>query len=143
MKIMSGILSFTFLTFFAVTAIADELSDTHENRLSAAERYLEIYSTKDLIADIIREMSKNLPVSQRDRFSNLVNDAIRLEVIDRAIVSSMVKHFTLSEIDALTDFYGSPEGRSIMDKFGLYMADVMPIIEQESLRAVQEIESEF
>ena len=32
---------------------------------------------------------------------------------------------------ALAAFYGSPEGRSITKKFGAYMADVMPAIQEE------------
>jgi hypothetical protein len=50
----------------------------------------------------------------------------------------MVRHFTVRELNALTDFYGSPEGRSAMKKFGAYMADVMPAIQQEMARAIQQ-----
>jgi hypothetical protein len=35
----------------------------------------------------------------------------------------------------LADFYGSPVGKSAMQKFGAYMADVMPAIQAEMLKA--------
>ena len=65
----------------------------------------------------------------------------RIGVLERAVVSSMVRHFTVRELNALADFYGSPEGRSAMNKFGAYMADVMPVIQQEMERAMDEYES--
>jgi len=36
---------------------------------------------------------------------------------------------------ALADFYGSPVGKSAMQKFGAYMADIMPTIEAEIMKA--------
>jgi hypothetical protein len=43
----------------------------------------------------------------------------------------MAKHFTADELRALADFYGSPVGKSATQKFGTYMADVMPAIQTE------------
>jgi hypothetical protein len=35
----------------------------------------------------------------------------------------------------LADFYGSPVGKSAMQKFGAYMADVVPAIQAEMQKA--------
>jgi hypothetical protein len=35
----------------------------------------------------------------------------------------------------LADFYGSPVGKSAMQKFGAYMADIMPTMEAEIMKA--------
>jgi hypothetical protein len=35
----------------------------------------------------------------------------------------------------LADFYGSPVGKSAMQKFGTYMADIMPTMEAEIMKA--------
>ena len=59
--------------------------------------------------------------------------------LSNAMRNSMVARFTVGEIDALADFYGSPEGKSVMKKLGLYMADVMPVIEAETMRAVERV----
>ena len=53
----------------------------------------------------------------------------------------MVKHFTADELNAMADFYSSKHGASAMSKFGIYMADVMPILMQEIQRAVRELQS--
>ena len=47
----------------------------------------------------------------------------------------MVKHFTTEELKALADFYGSPVGKSAMQKFGAYMADIMPVMQAEIMKA--------
>jgi hypothetical protein len=35
----------------------------------------------------------------------------------------------------LADFYGSPVGKSAMQKFGAYMADLMPVLQAEIIKA--------
>ena len=43
--------------------------------------------------------------------------------------------FTTDELKALADFYGSPVGKSAMKKFGAYMADIMPVVQAEIMKA--------
>ncbi|MCX5893402.1 MAG: DUF2059 domain-containing protein, partial [Deltaproteobacteria bacterium] len=54
----------------------------------------------------------------------------------------LVKHFTVTELKAMSAFYGSPEGRAIHKKFGDYMADVMPEVNKEVLAALQKVNQE-
>ena len=91
-----------------------------------------------MMRDAIDKTSENLPEGQREPFMEFMTKYIRLNVLERAAVSSMVRHFTVRELNALADFYGSPEGRSAMKKFGSYMADVMPVIQQEISRAIEQ-----
>ncbi len=58
-----------------------------------------------------------------------------IAALTKAMIDSMVKHFTTEELKALADFYGSPVGKSAMQKFGAYMADIMPAIEAEIMKA--------
>jgi hypothetical protein len=51
------------------------------------------------------------------------------------MTDAMVKHFTSEELKALADFYGSPVGKSAMQKFGAYMSDLMPTIQAEMMKA--------
>ncbi len=50
----------------------------------------------------------------------------------------MVRTFTARELDALANFYGSPEGQSALAKFGQYMAALMPTMNEEMSRASKE-----
>jgi hypothetical protein len=58
-----------------------------------------------------------------------------IAALTKAMIDSMVKHFSTEELKALADFYGSPVGKSAMEKFGAYMADIMPTIEAEIMKA--------
>ena len=117
-------------------------SDSEEERVAAAKRYLEVAQMGKMVDDTVTELAKGFPAEQRERFLAFMHDAVRPEVLERAAMASMVKVFTAQEINALADFFGSPIGRSAMSKFGLYMADVMPVIQQEMFRAMQSLPAE-
>jgi hypothetical protein len=51
------------------------------------------------------------------------------------MTDAMIKHFTTDELKALADFYGSPVGKSVMQKFGAYMAELMPTMQAEIVKA--------
>ena len=122
-------------------ALAEELPDTPGNRLAAAERYLEIVPMDEMIADSVKKTSMNLPENQRRAYVNFMTQSVRVDVFGRAAVASMARHFTVRELNALADFYGSPEGRSVMKKFGDYMADIMPVLQQELQRGYQKYQA--
>jgi hypothetical protein len=117
--------------------------DTPGNRQAAAERYLAVVSVENMMKDIAEKTSENLPNEQREIYVDIMTNYIRISVLERAVISSLVSHFTVREMDALTDFYESPEGRSAMKKFGAYMADVMPVIEQEIARAIDQYKDAY
>jgi len=123
--------------------MAGDLPDTYGNRLAAAERYLQVASMKDMMRDLIVETAKNLPEKVRGVYVSLMNEHIRVEILERAALASMAKHFTVDELNALAEFYGSNEGRSAMKKFGAYMGDVMPVIQQEMGRVQMEIKADI
>ncbi len=77
----------------------------------------------------------NMPPESRTQFKELMTKYLDMAAIIKAIKDAMVKHFTADELKALADFYGSPVGKSAMKKFGVYMADAMPVIQAEILKA--------
>lgn len=117
---------------------AGDVKDTPNNRQAAAERYLGVAPIENMMKEAVESTSKNLPEEQRKTFVEFMNKSLRIDVLENSIVSSMAKHFTLGELNALTAFYGSPEGKSAMKKYGAYMSEVMPVIQQEMSRAVSE-----
>ena len=58
------------------------------------------------------------------------------EAANRITLNALAKNFTVGELNAMVAFYGSPEGKSASKKFGPYMAEVMPQIQQEIKKAV-------
>jgi hypothetical protein len=130
--------SFLLLSaLFAAAPAAVAASDSDEQRVAAAKRYLEVAQMSKITDDTVNELAKGFPAEQRDKFLDFMHNAVRPEVLEQAAMASMVKVFTAEELNALADFFGSPVGRSAMGKFGVYMADVMPVIQQEMFRALQ------
>ena len=66
---------------------------------------------------------------------------VRADFIEKLSRESMIRTFTADELNALADFYGSKNGSSVMLKFGTYMSEVMPAIQQEVQRGLQEIKN--
>lgn len=110
-------------------------ADTPETRRHEAERYLAATPPKAMFQDVADKMSANLPAANRERFKQMIMSQIDLTALTNAMTDSMVKHFTTEELKALADFYGSPVGKSAMSKFGAYMADLMPVMQSEMMKA--------
>ncbi len=116
------------------------IDDTPENRLVQIERYLEAVPPKKIFEDLSNQIAMNFPPGEQLEFRSLMKDFVDLDVITDAMVESMLKHFTAEELAAIADLYESPVGQSAMSKMGVYMAEVMPVIEAEIMRAVDEFE---
>ncbi len=86
-----------------------------------------------------QKMAMNLPPSERDKFIKTFASEIDMDAVIKAMRTAIIKHFTAEEIKALADFYGSPVGKSAMSKFGDYMADVMPALQAEVMKAQAKI----
>jgi len=125
----------TLLLVLAVFPAAWALEDTPANREQEAARYLQATPPKDMMSDMAEQMSKNLPQEQRESFKALLVQHLDMNALTKAIKDAMVKDFTAEELKALADFYGSPVGKSAMKKFDTYMADVMPSIQAEMMKA--------
>ncbi len=110
-------------------------TDTPETRRREAERYLQVNPPKALLDDVVDKMAANLPPEQRDQFKRVMTTQFDLAALTKASMDAMVKNFTTDELKALADFYGSPIGKSAMQKVGAYMADIMPAVQAEIMKA--------
>jgi hypothetical protein len=122
------------LTFCAALPLLGA-TDTPETRRREAERYLQAVPPKALFEDMADKVSTSLPEDQRQQFKQMMTKDLDIAALSKAMTDAMVKHFTTEELKALADFYGSPVGKSAMQKFGAYMADLMPIIQAEMMKA--------
>jgi len=110
-------------------------ADTPETRRKEAERYLQVSPPKALFEDMADKMAANLPADQREQFKKIMTTQVDIAALSKAMTDAMVKNFTTEELKALADFYGSPVGKSAMQKFGAYMADIMPVMQAEIMKA--------
>ena len=127
----------------AATCIAGEIEDSPELRSTAADRYLAVADLRKQLVDGTEAMAQTLPEERRALFKTMMLKHVRLEVLAAASKASLVRNFTTRELNALADFYGSPDGKSALVKLSAYMADIMPILKMELSRAATETINEM
>jgi hypothetical protein len=137
-KLATGLL-LVLISAVSADALAGSVSDTYENRLAAAQRYLDVVPMRDMLRDTVKESAKTLPEKSQQAYVDVMTNTIRVDTLESAVLASMIKHFTAGELDALAAFYGSKEGKAAVSKLGAYMADVMPVIQEEIVRAQQQL----
>ena len=115
---------------------AQAIADTPENRREQAARYLAAAPPKELMGEMLKNITASMPAAQRDQFSQMFSKSLDMDALTKAMNDSMVKTFTAEELKALADFYSSPVGKSAMGKMGAYMADVMPTIQAQMMKAL-------
>jgi len=128
-------ISVLLITLFASSAFVVSATDTPETRRREAERYLQANPPKALFEDMADKMAASLPPDQRQQFKRMMTADLDIAAVGKAMTDAMVKNFTTDELTALADFYGSPIGKSAMQKFGTYMADLMPVLQAEMIKA--------
>ncbi len=132
---MNRIISAVILFVLTLSSAAYALDDTQENRRQQADRYLQATPLSDMFKDMAEQGARNFPLAQRAMFKALLTKYLDLESLTQSVNEIIIKHFTADELKGLADFYGSPVGKSTMRKFGAYMADAMPIIKAEMIKA--------
>ncbi len=115
--------------------------DDHQSRLSAALRYSEVFSMSEMLDETFENMAQRIPDGEREQFLSVMKTLVDIDKIEKATVETMAKHFTTDELNALANFYGSPVGKSIMEKFGPYMADINIIIMKDISVAVKKYQN--
>jgi hypothetical protein len=115
----------------------DALSDTPENRAKLADEYLKEVPVKDLMDDITERLSATVPENKREEFKSMLTKHFDLDALVAAEKESLAKVFTVGELNAMIQYQSTPEGKSSMKKMGIYMADLMPVIQTELKKAIQ------
>jgi hypothetical protein len=95
-----------------------------------------------MLDDTFAEISKQVPAERRSQFIADMKIVVRAELLEELTRAAMVKTFTADELNALADFYGSKHGASAMLKFGAYMALIMPVIQAELQRGIQQLQQQ-
>lgn len=120
------------------------MEDTPENREQQVERYLQAVPPQAVFEDMLRKMFSGLPNGQREVFTGDMNKIFDFQALTNIMRKAMLKTFTADELAALADFYGSPVGKSAMNKMGdymaVFMAEFMPVMNAEMAKINAEAE---
>lgn len=119
------------------TPTAASLPDSKENRQAAAKKYLQVVTPQELLQDLSTRVMPTLPEKKRAMFKEVMDSKNLQDYTYRVALDTLVKHFTAGELQAMTTFYSSPEGKAIRPKIGAYMAELMPQIIREVIKDLQ------
>lgn len=123
----------------SVASVSVLAQDTAENRAAAADRYLSVMPMTQIIDDVFTELAKQPPYNKQPQLIEQIKKVYRVDFVEKVSQEAMIKIFTADEINAMADYYGSKSGSSAMRKFGAYMGQVMPIIQAEARRTIEEL----
>lgn len=130
------------LVFAALTGSVLALDDTPENRAKEADAYLQVVPAKELVDNMTEKLASTVPAAQRDIFKSMMTKHLDLSALVDAEKAALVKVFTAGEIEAMKNFYGSPDGKSVLKKMSAYMGEIMPTIQSQLMKAAQAAEQE-
>lgn len=116
-----------------------QAQDSLESRQAAADRYLKVVPMAKMLDDSFAQFAQMKPEEERPGFIMQMKALVRADMIERVSREAMIKTFSTDELNALADFYGSKNGASAMRKFGVYMAEVMPVVQQEIQQAARKL----
>jgi hypothetical protein len=128
------------------------------------QRYLDAAHSHDLMIQMVEAMSKplhkmvhedylknkeKLPPDFEARMNQREDDLLKgipFDEMMQAMVPTYQKHFTKSELNALTVFYGSPTGQKILREMPSVMSEgmesMMPIMRRNIERITQRVHQE-
>jgi len=111
--------------------------DTAATKAQLIDEYFSYIPMRRIVEEMAQELSKQVPAEKRQLFVDTITRRMRVEVLEQAARASLAKHLSVSELRLFVEFIKRPEARSAMDKMKYYMADLMPVMQQEMIRAMQ------
>jgi hypothetical protein len=121
-------------TLMALGCESSQSPDNPETRRLAALRYHQALPMEQMMDELTSQLAMQAPAEAREEMKKMMFDGLDFKRLRDVSVELMVKHFSAGEIDSLTNFYSSAEGRSVMQKMPTYTAELMPVIQQEVMR---------
>ena len=115
--------------------IVSALDDTPENRSKEADRYLAAKPPREMFEQLAQQAPTALPAQEVIKHMDFL-------ALERAMKDRLVKVLTADELKAQADLYSSPEGKSSMKKFGIFMTEFMPTFKAEVLKAQEQATAE-
>ena len=121
---------------------AKPLADTPENRTAEAKRYLEAMPPKEMLREVANRVGPKFPENEQPIFKQVMASPAMEKAAYRITLEALVKDFTVGELKAMVDFFGSPEGHAAYQKFGTFMAETIPPIQQEVKKSMAALQNQ-
>lgn len=115
-------------TIFMPHALAQE-GDNKTRKIELAQQYSEIIPFDKEVEKSIEQIAMQVPVAQRTQFRTILQQNINANQLETASETALIDIFTEAELEAMIEFYGTPEGKSIMEKMPEYQSRLQPVLQ--------------
>lgn len=100
--------------------------DKYEERLNLARKMHEIWPVRPRVEDALDAVAEQVPAAERLKFKAGMRKGIKFQALEEASIDAMADIFTVKELKAMIEFYGSKEGRSVSHKTSDYERALQP-----------------
>lgn len=118
------------LCAFAGIAYAQESdhADDMQTRMNLAKMMHEIKPARGQVEDAIKAVAARLQPEQQQKFIERMIRIFDFERLEKISTEAMAEVFTEAELQAMVDYYGSTQARSITEKMPVYQSVMQPQI---------------
>jgi hypothetical protein len=96
-----------------------------------------------MIQESMKRMSMRVPEAERANFKRDISDKLMGSgQIEKKTIEAAARVFSKAELEALSKFYASPEGRSSMEKMPGFMAQLSRIVQMELMGLMEKAKAE-
>jgi hypothetical protein len=111
-----------------IKPVPGNTEENYEERLDLARKMHEIWPIRPRIEAALDSLSEQVDAANRAKFKAAMRQAIKFEALEEASVDAMADIFTVKELQAMIEFYGSKEGRSVSHKTEDYERAIQPVM---------------
>jgi hypothetical protein len=109
-------------------------------QMKAAEDYWKNAQIAEMIEESMNRMSMRVPEAERAKFKADVGSKVLASGrIKKEAVEAAARTFSKGELEALSKFYASPEGRSSMEKMPAFMGQLSRIVQTELVGLMEKV----
>lgn len=119
-----------------LVVVSPSFADDMQERLRVARAYEKTTPVVKMLDETLAQIRKSPMIAHKPEIFDLMVQSLDKEKIKEQTIELMAKHFTTAELEALTTFYNTEEGKAIMKKMPLYIAESQPIIQKEVMQSM-------
>lgn len=108
---------------------AKKLEPSPELR-AAAQTYLKQIPADMQVQAVLKNMAEKVSPEKREEFLKIAKETIVVEKLNADAEHALASTFTADELKAMTEFFGSEKGRTIMTKMALYQQQLLPTVNE-------------
>ena len=122
----------------SVAAHAQDASDEAE-RAALAEKLGTIKPVREQVQSAVEQIVRTTPPDQQALFRARMLDSVDFNALEKVSADAMAEIFTAEELEAMIAYFGSEEGRSIIEKMPIYQELMRPAMVKELDKALMEV----